>query len=845
MMFKLLLCVALAAAAAPPRISLDLASVDKVTKMGMAKLIKHTEPSKQTHSQDFSEICPAGSSTDNTNCPFPAAKAYDHLDKEVEVVTKVYLVDADGVTANRRVSKVDFTKRSTYLFKYDASDSAGNKASQVVFALMLDDKQKPTISVCGGEAETVEAATAWKLCKSGASDNIDGDRTNTVVYTVKKVGVSKPIVRGTYAQAVKALHTKQTGEFLITMKVTDKAGLYGNNGENNVKRARKAILIQDTTRPTITSHGKSPAFAQCNYQKNTYEDSGATASDTLDGKFTPITKDRVNTNMVGDYVVVYVASDKAGNQAKRVKRTVTVRDTVKPVIKLNGKAFIVVHSETKRPEPGARVWDSCDTRLNAKIGAKKYKMSWKGKKYTDRKIGNYIRKYSTKDQSGNKNSITRTFKVIDVTAPIMVLHGKEIDTVEAKNGATYHDNGATCEDYVDGKVSCKHTPKDQFVKGSSKVCHHHKGDKSYIVKKGSMIIKEGKINMAVPGIYKLKYSCMDESANLATRTRVVHVRDTTCPIVTMLGKALLNVEAGFAYTDKGAKAHDNLDGDITKKIQTDGDTVDTANAFYSRASCKDIKINYPTAKTGYYFITRFVSRTNYKRVNVWCDMKGKNALTFKPCINCAIRVRTPYAGKSSKNSCAKWGLKIAKLSKYQLESAKGKWSKGINFFPTHRGTTDDYMCSTNDEFWKHDQFTNSAKATRYTGAIQRAEAGKFFIEYHVKDKAGNTECVSPHRVVIVRDTLAPVITLHLKKQLIHKGASAKKGLGGQRNPAGTKRNPNIGKWEGGRAGSFFGKNRFMAETSSVNGWMIGAIASAVTGVALLSFSAKSSTTIEV
>ena len=40
----------------------------------------------------------------------------------------VCLVDADGVTVNRAVKKVDFTKRSTYLFKYDASDQAGNHA---------------------------------------------------------------------------------------------------------------------------------------------------------------------------------------------------------------------------------------------------------------------------------------------------------------------------------------------------------------------------------------------------------------------------------------------------------------------------------------------------------------------------------------------------------------------------------------------------------------------------------------------------------------------------------------------------------------------------------------------
>jgi len=842
-MFKLLLCVALAAAAAPPRISLDLAAVDRVSKMGLAKVITHKKPSEQKHSQDFSEICPAGATTDNTNCPFPAAKAYDHLDKEVDVVTRVYLVDANGFTANKRVGSVDFTKRSTYLFKYDAEDTAGNKASQVVFALMLDDQKKPTITLCGGEAETVEAATSWKLCQSGADDNIDGDLTKEVKYTVKKVGQTKPLlVKGLYNQASKVLNTKQTGQFLVTMFVTDNAKLYGKDGDSNVRYARKAILMQDTTRPKISVHGKSPAMAECDYRKNTYEDAGAGAYDTLDGKFTPITNDNTNTKMVGDYAVWYKATDKAGNNARKAKRTVTVRDTVKPVIRLKGKNFYVVHSETKRPEPGARVWDACDKRLNAKIGFKSFTMKWVGTTYTDKKLGVYTRKYSTVDQSGNKNSVTRKFKVVDVTAPIMVIHGKNIDTVEAKNGATYSDQGATCEDYVDGKVSCKGTM------GKSKKCHHHKGDKAYVVASANRIIKEGKVNMAVPGMYTLKYSCMDKSANLATMTRKVLVRDTTCPKIAMKGKSVINVEAGFPYSDAGASANDNLDGDITKNILVDGDTVDTANAFYSRESCKDIKANFPEAKTGNYYITRYVTRTTFKRVSVWCQMDSANALTFKACVNCKARIATPYFGKGARksrtNSCSQWGLQVARLTGAQLTAAKGKWTKGINFFPMGVGSTDDYLCSTNDENSKKRSNTKNAKATKFTRAINRAEAGKFVIEYHVSDKAGNKECATPRRVVIVRDTLAPVITLHLKKKLIHKSDSSKLGLGKQKNPAGTKSNPNIGVAQT-KSFTFSGNNKFMAETSSVNGWMIGAIASAVTGAALLSFSAKSSVTIEV
>ena len=106
--------------------------------------------------------------------------------------------------------------------------------------------------------------------------------------------------------------------------------------------------------------------------------------------------------------------------------------------------------------------------------------------------------------------------------------------------------------------------------------------------------------------------------------------------------------------------------------------------------------------------------------------------------------------------------------------------------------------------------------------------------------SGNAECSSPSRTVVVRDTLPPVITLHLRKNLIHTSQDGQKGLGGQLNPAGFKsENPFLKK-----APTSVTQNSFMAEgsASSVNGWVLGAVASAVTGLALLSMSARKATT---
>lgn len=49
-----------------------------------------------------------------------------------------------------------------------------------------------------------------------------------------------------------------------------------------------------------------------------------------------------------------------------------------------------------------------------------------------------------------------------------------------------------------------------------------------------------------------------------------------------------------------------------------------------------------------------------------------------------------------------------------------------------------------------------------------AESGKYIIKYHVQDWAGNSECSTPARTVIVKDTLAPRLYLHYGGNLLTK-----------------------------------------------------------------------------
>ena len=50
--------------------------------------------------------------------------------------------------------------------------------------------------------------------------------------------------------------------------------------------------------------------------------------------------------------------------------------------------------------------------------------------------------------------------------------------------------------------------------------------------------------------------------------------DTTPPVITLTGEAVVSIEVGSTYVDGGATASDNVDGDITSNITTDVSNVD-------------------------------------------------------------------------------------------------------------------------------------------------------------------------------------------------------------------------------------------------------------------------------
>ncbi|MCH8291670.1 DUF5011 domain-containing protein, partial [Candidatus Poribacteria bacterium] len=114
----------------------------------------------------------------------------------------------------------------------------------------------------------------------------------------------------------------------------------------------------DQTAPLIVLTGANPQIIEIGVA---YTELGATASDNDPNYVGVISIDAtaVNTNLAGDYTVIYTANaDAAGNPPIPVTRTVTIQDTIAPLIALTGANPQIIELGVSYPELGAPASDN-------------------------------------------------------------------------------------------------------------------------------------------------------------------------------------------------------------------------------------------------------------------------------------------------------------------------------------------------------------------------------------------------------------------------------------------------------------------------------------------------------
>ncbi len=70
------------------------------------------------------------------------------------------------------------------------------------------------------------------------------------------------------------------------------------------------------------------------------------------------------------------------------------------------------------------------------------------------------------------------------------------------------------------------------------------------------------------GMYTITWTYDDGNGNSSQQTQDAFVGDLTAPVITLTGATSVSVEAGSSYTDEGATALDDVDGDLSASIVT-------------------------------------------------------------------------------------------------------------------------------------------------------------------------------------------------------------------------------------------------------------------------------------
>ena len=218
-------------------------------------------------------------------------------------------------------------------------------------------------------------------------------------------------------------------------------------------------------------------------------------------------------------------------------------DTEAPVITLNGAATVNLNVGETYTELGATATDNVDGDVtgNVIIG---------GDTVNTNIAGSYIVTYNVSDAAGNAaNEVTRTVNVnADITAPVITLNGPSSVILEL--GQAYNEQGATATDNIDGDISA------------------------------NIVIGGDTVNTNAAGSYIVTYNVSDAAGNAANQvTRTVTVNpDSTAPVITLIGASIVDLNVGDTYTEQGATASDNIDGNISANIVIGGDTVNTSLA---------------------------------------------------------------------------------------------------------------------------------------------------------------------------------------------------------------------------------------------------------------------------
>lgn len=432
------------------------------------------------------------------------------------------------------------------------------------------DTTPPVIKLKGAPSITIEMGTSYLDAGATAHDNVDGDITSKIIITNANINT---FVLGTYqinydvsdssgnranrvtreVKVIEATYCNSKGEksneeFISNIQLksinnkteseNDGYGDYTDKHASNLVKGEKATITITPSWPGKTYNEGYAVWIDYNQNGNFENDEkvfekAPSKLKSIVGTFTvPSNAQKGTTRMRVSMKYKGIPRPcETFNFGEVEDYTIIIKvDTIRPEIKLIGESEIILNAGETYIEQKATAHDNADGNLSSSINIS-----------GDVNInlpGTYNIRYNVSDSSGNKAvEVIRKVIIKDTTPPVITLSGSSEIILVA--GQTYVEQGATALDNVDG-------------------------DLTTIIN-----IDDSNVNTDVAGIYTITYNVNDSSGNSAKEVvrKIIVKKDTTPPVITLIGNDIINLSTGDKYTELGATAFDTIDGELTTSIK--------------------------------------------------------------------------------------------------------------------------------------------------------------------------------------------------------------------------------------------------------------------------------------
>jgi len=493
---------------------------------------------------------------------------------------------------------LDNNKPGTYSLQYKVVNSKDLSASATrtveVIQTVFD---PPTLTLNGAQTMQINQGDRYDDPGYTATDKIDGNITSKVT-TTGTVDINKP---GTYSLQYKVVNSKDLSA--------------------SATRAVEVIQVVFDP-PVLTLNGSQTMQIS---QGDSYAEPGYTATDKIDGNLTSkvAVTGTVDGNKPGTYSLQYRVVNSKDLSASAT-RAVEVIQTVfeAPVLTLNGAKTMQINQGDSYKDPGYTATDKIDGNITNKVTVTGT--------VDVNKPGTYSLEYKVVNSKDLSATTMRAVEVIQTIfdPPALSLNG--LQTIQLTEGDSYVEPGYTATDKLDGdltknvtttgtvdvnkpgtytlqyrvvnsknlsatatravEVAAKKYPTPPVItlSGSMEVSIYtdeqftepgYKAADCLGVDLTSAVKVTNNINSNAKGIYTVNYTVADAGGNTARATRTILITEReapppppSVPTVTIVGSnpIILHLDSGTPYTEQGAIANDEADGDISKNVQITG-----------------------------------------------------------------------------------------------------------------------------------------------------------------------------------------------------------------------------------------------------------------------------------